>query len=64
VNKIIFDQTTGLIKATCYPNQDVARVMSNYQNVNYIEIDSNLPDWVEVCSLWVNPETLTLELKP
>ena len=37
--KAIYNITTGQILAYCYPEQDLNRLMSNYSNSDYIEIE-------------------------
>lgn len=37
--KAIFNKDSGKILAYCYPTQDLTRLMSNYNNSDYIAID-------------------------
>lgn len=60
MNKIIYDKNLGYIRATCRPEQDHVAVMSNYQNVDFIEVEF-LPHKDQMNQLKVNIKTKQLE---
>ena len=62
MTKIIYETTTGSIKAICSQRQDHERIMNNYSNVDFIDSDQ-LPPEGEWFYWQVNLETLTLEKK-
>lgn len=60
--KCIFDQTTGVILTYTTNLQDHTVMMTNWDNCSFIEVDF-IPGRHQAFNYWVNPETLTLELK-
>ena len=59
--KVIYDQDTGVIKAWCSGAQDHKIVMTNYENVNWIDTDVEPTTHLESYSYSVNLDTLQVE---
>lgn len=57
--KIIYDISSGQIRATVNSGQDYVQVMNNYSNVNFISVEKLNVD--KIFNLRVNLETLTVE---
>jgi hypothetical protein len=62
--KIIYESTTGFIKAICTPTQNVEAVKSNYRNVQVLDTEITTFDKDQIGLYWVNPNTLTFEQRP
>jgi hypothetical protein len=62
--KIIYESTTGYIKAICRPTQNVEAVKSNYVNVEVLDAEITTIDKDQIGLYWVNPNTLTFEQRP
>ena len=57
--KIIYDKTSGQIRATVNPEQNLDQVMSNYSNVDFLSVDKIILD--KFFNKRVNLESLTVE---
>jgi hypothetical protein len=57
--KIIYDKTSGQIRATVNSGQSLDQVMSNYSNVDFLSVDKIIVD--KFFNKRVNLESLTVE---
>lgn len=58
--KAIYEKSTGRVIAYCMPEQNLEILMSNYQNVDFIELDS-LPMGLRQYTWRIDFKTMTLE---